>query len=111
MLQRIEDSENWPMLFNFLGARSCVFFGCPFLTLCSPPYEMLYSSYQVQIYSSTTNEVKKTLSKFKDKAFSGCFRADGKLVVAGTEDNSVKVYKKLHWILTFIIACSLMLNV
>jgi hypothetical protein len=35
--------------------------------------------------------VKKALSRFKDTAFSGCFRGDGKLVVAGTEDNNVKV--------------------
>jgi hypothetical protein len=47
--------------------------------------------HQVQIYSSTTNEVKKTLSRFKETAYSGCFRGDGKLLVAGTEDNSVKV--------------------
>ena len=59
----------------------------------SQPHDFaVTSSNKVQIYSSTTNEVKKTLSKFKDKAFSGCFRADGKLVVAGTEDNSVKVF-------------------
>ncbi|CAB3984474.1 U3 small nucleolar RNA-associated 15 homolog [Paramuricea clavata] len=59
----------------------------------SQPHDFaVTSANKVQIYSSTTNEVKKTLSRFKETAYSGCFRGDGKLLVAGTEDNSVKVF-------------------
>ncbi|XP_028406892.1 U3 small nucleolar RNA-associated protein 15 homolog [Dendronephthya gigantea] len=50
------------------------------------------TSNKVQIYSSTTNEVKKTLSRFKEQAYSGCFRPDGKLLVAGTENGIAKVF-------------------
>lgn len=47
--------------------------------------------YQVQIYSSVTNEVKKSVSRFQEVAYSGCFRHDGKLLVAGSEEGVVKV--------------------
>lgn len=46
---------------------------------------------QVQVYSGVTNQVKKTISRFKEVAYSGHFRHDGMLVVAGSEEGMVKV--------------------
>jgi len=45
---------------------------------------------QVQIYSPHTNTVKKTFSRFKDLAYSGTFRDDGKLLLAGGENGIVQ---------------------
>ena len=38
-----------------------------------------------------TNEVKKSVSRFEEVAYSGCFRHDGQLLVAGGEGGVVKV--------------------
>ena len=46
------------------------------------------------MFSATTNEVKKTISRFDKGAYGGCFRGDGRLLAAGTDDGSVKVCKK-----------------
>ena len=43
------------------------------------------------MYSSATNQVKKTISRFKEAAYSGCFRHDGRLLAAGSEEGVVKV--------------------
>ena len=47
--------------------------------------------FQVQVYSAATNQVKKTISRFREVAYSGCFRHDGKLLAAGSEEGVVKV--------------------
>jgi U3 small nucleolar RNA-associated protein 15 len=47
---------------------------------------------QVQLYSSVTNEVRKSLSRFQEVAYSGHFRHDGQLLVAGSEGGVVKVF-------------------
>ena len=51
----------------------------------------LLSDHQVQVYSSATNQIKKTVSRFKEAAYSGCFRHDGSLLAAGSEEGVVKV--------------------
>ena len=48
------------------------------------------------MYSSATNQVKKTISRFKEAAYSGCFRHDGRLLAAGSEEGVVKVEKCLN---------------
>eukprot|EP00741_Cyanophora_paradoxa_P016521 tig00020927_g15952.t1 len=50
------------------------------------------SSTRVQIYNAITNGVHKTISKFKDVAYSGSFRQDGRLLVAGGEQPIVQVF-------------------
>jgi hypothetical protein len=45
----------------------------------------------VQVYSAATNQVKKSISRFNQSAYSGCFRGDGKLLAAGSEEGVVKV--------------------
>ncbi|KJE94791.1 U3 small nucleolar RNA-associated protein 15 [Capsaspora owczarzaki ATCC 30864] len=49
------------------------------------------SSTRIQIYSKKSNTVKKTLSRFKDVAYCGTFRRDGKLLVAGDESGLVQL--------------------
>lgn len=43
------------------------------------------------MYSATTNQVKKTISRFGQCAYSACFRRDGQLIAAGSEEGVVKV--------------------
>ena len=49
---------------------------------------------QIQIYSSSTHQVNKSFTRFKDKVYSGSFRHDGKLLIAGGENGTVQVRKK-----------------
>lgn len=50
------------------------------------------SATRVQIFSMRTGKVIKTMSRFKDVARSGSFRADGKLLVAGDDSGLVQVF-------------------
>lgn len=45
-----------------------------------------------QIYDPITKIVAKNINKFAQSAFGGTFRADGKLIVAGSEEGSVKLF-------------------
>ncbi|KAK3791180.1 hypothetical protein RRG08_025034 [Elysia crispata] len=50
------------------------------------------NSMRVQIYAAENNQVIGTVSRFKDVAYSGSYRRDGKLLVAGTEDKLIKLF-------------------
>lgn len=54
-------------------------------------WALFLSPLQVQVYSAATNQVKKTISRFQQSAYSGCFRHDGQLLAAGSEEGVVKV--------------------
>ncbi|KAL1917697.1 uncharacterized protein VTP21DRAFT_3531 [Calcarisporiella thermophila] len=57
------------------------------------PYDFaVTSSARVQIYSSKTHSVRKTISRFKDVAYGASFRSDGRLLVAGDETGLVQVF-------------------
>ena len=56
---------------------------------------LLSCDLQVQVYSSVTNEVKRSVSRFQEVAYSGCFRHDGQLLAAGSEGGVVKVTKSI----------------
>lgn len=57
------------------------------------PYDFaVTSSTRVQIYSSQTRTVKKTISRFKDIAFSGELRADGKLLIASDNTGIIQIF-------------------
>ncbi|KAF9358285.1 snoRNA-binding rRNA-processing protein [Mortierella sp. AD094] len=57
------------------------------------PYDFaVTASTRVQIYSSKTHQVKKTISRFKDVAYSGTIRADGRLVVAGDATGLIQIF-------------------
>ena len=60
----------------------------------SPLYPYNYavtSSTRVIIFDARTRRPLTTLSRFKDKAYSGTFRGDGRLLVAGGETGHVQV--------------------
>lgn len=44
------------------------------------------------MYNGATRQVGRTFSRFKDTAYSGVFRSDGKLLAAGCEDGIVQVF-------------------
>lgn len=50
------------------------------------------SSTRVQLFSSSTRQVIKTFSRFKDIVYSASFRSDGKLLCAGDATGLVSVY-------------------
>ena len=50
------------------------------------------SSTRIQVYSPRTHTVIKTFSRFNDVVYSGKFRRDGKLIVAGDETGLVQVF-------------------
>lgn len=49
------------------------------------------TSTRIHLFSTVTNEITKTFSRFKDVVYSGTFRSDGKLIVAGGEAPHVNV--------------------
>ena len=46
---------------------------------------------QVIIYDARTAKVRRTFARFKDKAYCGNFRQDGKVLLAGGEDGVLQV--------------------
>ncbi|QPG74695.1 hypothetical protein FOA43_002028 [Brettanomyces nanus] len=54
------------------------------------------SSTRVQIFSSKTRKVIKSFTRFKDTVYSGEFRQDGKLLVAGDGSGLVQIYDAHH---------------
>ncbi|XP_066603059.1 U3 small nucleolar RNA-associated protein 15 homolog [Prorops nasuta] len=57
-----------------------------------PNYFAITCSVRVQIYNPITKLVIKNLSKFKEAAYGGSFRRDGKLLCAGGEEKVVKLF-------------------
>ncbi|KAF5834055.1 WD40-repeat-containing domain protein [Dunaliella salina] len=50
------------------------------------------ASTRVVVYNGHTRQVGRTFSRFKDTAYSGCFRSDGRLLVAGGQDGVVQIF-------------------
>ena len=46
---------------------------------------------QVLIYNGRTNALERQITRFKDIAYSGCFRSDARLLTAGGESGVVQV--------------------
>lgn len=46
---------------------------------------------QVILYDGLSRQVRRTFSRFKDTAYSGSIRADGRLLVAGGQNGIVQV--------------------
>lgn len=44
------------------------------------------------MYSTKTNQAEKTLSRFREVAYSGCFRGDGKLLIAGGDEACLRLF-------------------
>ncbi|KAK3269238.1 hypothetical protein CYMTET_22303 [Cymbomonas tetramitiformis] len=57
------------------------------------PYDFaITSSTRVFLYNGKTKKMKKQFTRFKDKAYSGCLRSDGKVIAAGGETGLVQVF-------------------
>lgn len=72
---------------HLLGSPSCIHF--------NPSKNgsfLVTSSTSVHLYDSATDKVMRSFTRFKDDAFSGKFRKDGKLMVAGDASGAVKVF-------------------
>ena len=44
------------------------------------------------MYDARSGQLRRTFARFKDKAYSGTFRADGKVLAAGGEDGLVQAH-------------------
>ncbi|KAL2312303.1 U3 snoRNP protein Utp15 [Schizosaccharomyces pombe] len=57
------------------------------------PYDFAVTSgARVQIYGASSRSVKKTIARFKDTAYSGNIRKDGKLLLAGDATGLVQIF-------------------
>lgn len=57
----------------------------------APHNVAITTSTRIHLYSTVTNEITKTFSRFRDVVYSGTFRSDGRLIVAGGEAPQVQV--------------------
>ncbi|XP_015602951.1 U3 small nucleolar RNA-associated protein 15 homolog [Cephus cinctus] len=57
-----------------------------------PHYFAVTCSVRVQVYNPITKLVTKNLSRFKEAAYGGSFRSDGKLLCAGGEEAVVRLF-------------------
>ena len=60
------------------------------LSLCHFILSICYI--QVQIYSSTSLQIHRTISNFKLLALGGSYRDDGKLLVAGGDEGLIRLF-------------------
>ncbi|XP_006627225.1 U3 small nucleolar RNA-associated protein 15 homolog [Lepisosteus oculatus] len=58
----------------------------------SPYNYAVTASTRIHIYGQYSQEPIKTFSRFKDTAYSGTYRSDGQLLVAGSEDSVVRLF-------------------
>ena len=72
---------------KLLGTPNCIQFNPVSLDTY-----LVTSSTKVMLYDSMSDKVQRAYSRFTDDAFSGRFRKDGKLIVAGSKDGYVKVF-------------------
>ncbi|XP_011688493.1 PREDICTED: U3 small nucleolar RNA-associated protein 15 homolog [Wasmannia auropunctata] len=57
-----------------------------------PHYFAVTCAVRVLLYNPITKLATKTYSRFKDSAYGGCFRRDGKLLCAGGEEGVVRLF-------------------
>lgn len=70
-------------------------FHCPFhqaFKVFFHPSQFFFFFLQIHIYSAFSQEPVKTFTRFRDTAYSGRFRSDGQLLVAGCEDKVVRLF-------------------
>ncbi|XP_072746805.1 U3 small nucleolar RNA-associated protein 15 homolog [Anoplolepis gracilipes] len=87
-----EDNIYWkkytlPVLVKEFGSIDYIAF-----SPVEPHYFAVTCSVRVQIYNPITKLVTKTYSRFKEAAYGGCFRRDGKLLCAGGEEAVVRLF-------------------
>lgn len=89
-LQQQERAPDWPFrqqAAQLLGAATSIDF-CP-----ATPHDYCVSAgTRVHVFNGATSAAKRQFTRFKDKAYSGTFRQDGRLIAAGGEDTVVQVF-------------------
>eukprot|EP00227_Mantoniella_beaufortii_P015617 CAMPEP_0197580766 /NCGR_PEP_ID=MMETSP1326-20131121/4478_1 /TAXON_ID=1155430 /ORGANISM="Genus nov. species nov., Strain RCC2288" /LENGTH=365 /DNA_ID=CAMNT_0043144575 /DNA_START=333 /DNA_END=1426 /DNA_ORIENTATION=+ len=76
-----------PSLLNQVSQVTCVDFADVY------PYALAAtSSARVTVYNSTTRRVQKTFTRFKDIAYSGVLRSDGRAMVVGGQMGAVQLF-------------------
>lgn len=76
-----------PKVSKQVGAVSCIDFQED-----KPFHFTVTTGTRVVMYNGRSQEVKRNFTRFQDKAYSGCLRHDGKLMVAGGETGIVQVF-------------------
>lgn len=61
-------------------------------SLAEPHNFAVTCSVRLQVYNSITKLVTKSYSRFKEAAYGGCFRRDGKLLCAGGQEAVVRLF-------------------
>jgi U3 small nucleolar RNA-associated protein 15 len=72
---------------KLLGTPNCIHFNP-----ASPDSYLVTASTKVMLYDAHTDKVQRAFSRFTDDCYSGRFRKDGKLMVAGDKEGHVKVF-------------------
>ncbi|KDD74435.1 hypothetical protein H632_c1316p0, partial [Helicosporidium sp. ATCC 50920] len=76
-----------PLTAKQVGAVSCIDFS-PAL-----PYDFaITSSTRVLIYNGATRTVRRTITRFQDRAYGAHFRSDGRVLAAGGESGMVQIF-------------------
>ncbi|XP_065199271.1 U3 small nucleolar RNA-associated protein 15 homolog [Sycon ciliatum] len=77
----------YPVTVKEHAAISCVDFSP------TEPHDFaVTSATRVQVYSSATNQVKRSITRFRETVYSAKFRHDGQLLAGGGEEGIVKVF-------------------
>lgn len=76
-----------PVIKREYGAINYVHF-----SQCEPYNFAVTNSTRVHIYNAQTNQIERTITRFKGNVYSGSFRSDGSLLVAGGEEGVVRMF-------------------
>ncbi|XP_065834126.1 U3 small nucleolar RNA-associated protein 15 homolog [Oscarella lobularis] len=77
-----------PITIREYGAVRCIDFSP------TKPHDVAVTTgSKIQVFGSSDGQLRKTFSRFKNAAYSGRFRSDGQLLVAGDGDGTVKVFE------------------
>ncbi|XP_032824460.1 U3 small nucleolar RNA-associated protein 15 homolog isoform X2 [Petromyzon marinus] len=77
-----------PVQINEYGAVTHVHF-----SPTAPHHFAVSASTRVHVYAAHSAEPQRTFTRFRDVAFGATFRADGRLLVAGSEEGVVRVFE------------------
>ncbi|KAJ4461732.1 putative U3 small nucleolar RNA-associated protein 15 [Paratrimastix pyriformis] len=91
-LRRTPEAQYWrkfkfPVLINENATPTCIDF-----SPVAPHDFAVTGGVRIQIYDSHSLKPKRVLSRFKGPAYSGRFRSDGRILVAGGEEGIVQVF-------------------
>lgn len=76
----------------FRSGRYCVLIICHDIIIIIITNNLILLLFQVQVYNPITKTVWKNLSRFREAAYGGSFRSDGRLICAGGEESIVRMF-------------------